>query len=272
MAANQEIFRVENLAPGVHLISEVDRTHTYLVEGADWALLIDTGLGNGDIREVVEGITRHPIIVANTHAHWEHIGGNHRFDTIAVHPAEAALVEAGMPAETMRTRFKDYPEELEYLPTGFDVSSFEIRPSSPTYLLSHGEAIDLGGGRILEALHTPGHSPGSICLLDEANRLLFSGDTVHTGLLQADLAESDLQQYAETAKSLYALGWDTNLVLPGHGETPLDGGILLELGSGFERLLDGEGMYEAVSRRGGIVCDVKLGRFSVRIVESLRQQ
>lgn len=37
-----------------------------------------------------------------------------------------------------------------------------------------------------------------------------------------------------------------DLPFPGHGETPLDGGFLLEVGSGFERLLDGEGMYETV--------------------------
>ena len=149
--------------------------------------------------------------------------------------------------------------------------TFRIAPSVPSYLLSHGEAIDLGGGRILEALHTPGHSPGGICLLDEPNRLLFTGDTVHTGVLQAHLDESDLEQYVETAKWLYAIGWDTNLVLPGHGETPLDGGILLEVGSGFERLVDGEGMYQTAEWRGKTVYEVKLGRFSVRIPESLRR-
>jgi hypothetical protein len=67
------------------------------------------------------------------------------------------------------------------------------------------------------------------------------------------------------------MGWDTNLVFPGHGETPLDGGILLELGSGFERLMDGEGMYQKTLWQGREVYDVGLGRFSVRLREPLRQ-
>ena len=116
MTADESIFQVQNLAPGVHLISEGGLTHTYLVEGGDWALLVDTGLGTGDIRAVLEQITDLPIIVVNTHAHWEHIGGNHHFDTIAIHPAEAALLEDGIPAEVMRDHFRDNPEELQYLP------------------------------------------------------------------------------------------------------------------------------------------------------------
>ena len=84
--------------------------------------------------------------------------------------------------------------------------------------------------------------------------------------------ESDLFRYAEMAQMLYSIGWDTNLVFPGHGETPLGGGFLLEVGSGFERLLNGEGIYETIEWRGQTIYDVKLGRFSVRIKESLRSE
>ena len=271
MVDHEDVFQVETLAPGVHLITEAGHTHSYLVEGRDRALLIDSGLGMGNIKAVAEGITAKPVIVVNTHAHWEHIGGNHLFDTIAIHSVEAHLLEAGISADEMHAHFTENPHELSYLPPQSRTGTLRIAPSQAAYLLSHGEAIDLGGGRILETLHTPGHSAGSICLLDETNRMLFTGDTVHTGLLQAHRDGSDLGQYIETAKWLYAIGWDTNLVFPGHGETPLDGGFLLEVGSGFERLVGGEGIYQTAEWRGGTAYDVKLGRFSIRIPKSLRR-
>jgi glyoxylase-like metal-dependent hydrolase (beta-lactamase superfamily II) len=171
----------------------------------------------------------------------------------------------------MRTHFRDDPEDAALLPKEVTSSDFQIRPSNATHLVSHGEVIDLGGGQVLEVLHTPGHTPGSICLLDETNRMLFTGDTARTGPLCAYLDESDLTRFADAAQMLYSIGWDANLVLPAHGETPLDGGFLLELGSGFERLLDGEGMYEEIEWQGRTIYDVRLGRFSVRTREYLRK-
>lgn len=102
--------------------------------------------------------------------------------------------------------------------------------------------------------------------------MLFTGDTIYAGSLYAHLDESDLFCYAEMAQMLYSIGWDTNLVFPGHGETPLGGGFLLEVGSGFERLLNGEGRYETIGWRGRTIYEVKPGRFSVRIKESLRSE
>jgi len=263
----ENIFDVRKLAPGVHVITEVDFVHAYLVEGRDWAVLIDSGLGYGDIRAVVEGLTPNPVIVVNTHAHPDHAGGNSLFENIAVHPAEAGRLGQGSSADLIRAYFEAYPGEAEHYPPVMSSGQFEVRPSQATHLLSHGEAIDLGGGRVLEVLHTPGHSRGSICLLDEANRLLFTGDTVYAGTLWAQLDESDLGQYAETARSLSAIGWEVNLVFPGHGETPQDGGLLLEMGAAFERLLDGEGLYEHACWQGQTAYDVNLGRVSVRVRE-----
>ena len=66
---------MRDLAPGVHVITELNYVHSYLVEGQDWALLVDSGMGVGDIKAVAGEITERPLIVVNTHAHWDHIGG-----------------------------------------------------------------------------------------------------------------------------------------------------------------------------------------------------
>jgi glyoxylase-like metal-dependent hydrolase (beta-lactamase superfamily II) len=254
------VFTVRKIAPHVQVITELGCVHCYLVEGKDWALLIDSGLGRGDIRAAVEQLTDRPVVVVNTHAHPDHVGGNHHFESIALHGGEADWLKGGTPGED-RIECADGGQLTAALP--------ETRPWAVTHRLSHGETLDLGGV-VLEVWHTPGHTPGSICLLDESSRFLFTGDTVYAGPLALHFDESDVPAFAETVKSLESIGWDTNLVLPGHGETPLDGGILLEVGSGVQRLLDGEGRYQEMLWNGESIFEVGLGRFSIRTRRSYR--
>lgn len=264
MSDTAGVFAVRRIAPHVRAITELECVHCYLVEGRDWALLIDSGLGVGDIRAAVEQLTDRPVVVVNTHTHPDHVGGNHAFDSVAIHADEADWLEHGAPvggqaSHRIECAVGRLPAELP-----------AARPWQLTHRLSHGETLDLGGGVELEVWHTPGHTPGSICLLDESSRFLFTGDSIYAGPLALHFDESDLTAYAETIRNLEAVGWDTNLVLPGHGETPLDGGILLEVGSGVRRLLDGEGRYQEVAWNEQTIFDVALGRFSVRIRQPIK--
>src|SRR6266571_5685433 len=90
---------------------------------------------------------------------------------------------------------------IRQLPTGFDPADYRLVPTVPTRLLEDGDVLDLGD-RKLRVLHTPGHSPDCICLLDESNGLLFGGDTINTGPIYAHLANSDLEKFAQSARRL----------------------------------------------------------------------
>ena len=90
-------FAVRRIAPHVHVITELGCVHCYLVQGRDWALLVDSGLGHGNLRAVVEGLTDRPVVVVNTHGHPDHVGGNHRFDSVALHSAEVDWLERVVP-------------------------------------------------------------------------------------------------------------------------------------------------------------------------------
>ena len=70
------------------------------------------------------------------------------------------------------------------LPQNFNPETWEIPPVQPTSVVKDGDRIDLGD-RVLEVIHTPGHSPGSICLLDKENKILFTGDTFVPGSREA---------------------------------------------------------------------------------------
>ncbi|MEI3580641.1 MAG: MBL fold metallo-hydrolase [Acutalibacteraceae bacterium] len=81
----EDWFEVYRIQPDLYAIYEpghFQEVISYLITGSEKALLVDTGLGMGNIRKVVEELTSLPVIVMNTHTHFDHIGGNALFDTV----------------------------------------------------------------------------------------------------------------------------------------------------------------------------------------------
>ena len=259
-----EWFEVMEVADDVFAISEPqhwEQVISYLIVGGDSALLLDTGMGIGNIHELTGRLTEKPVSVVNSHYHWDHIGDNHRFERIAVHAAEASLLEQesqkGLLLEAMK------PENFwGAAPEGFDPAQYRILPSKATRLLGEGDLLDLGQRR-LRVLHTPGHSRGSICLLSEEEGLLFAGDTIYAGPLYLQFEESDLEDYRETMKRLSGLAGALQLVLPGHNQTPLDPHILVEVCEGFEQIAGGAVRWQAVQSQWGPLRRYDFGRFGV---------
>ena len=173
-------FEVYQVVPQVFAIYEphqAEETISYLILGEKQALLFDTGMGISDIRKVTAELTHLPIIVLNSHTHNDHVGGNWQFETVY-----------GMDTDFTRANAKgsrqDAQDELGPgmicgdLPMGFDSKSYATRPWKISRFLRDHDKIDLGG-RTLEILSTPGHTPDAISLLDRARGLLFSGDTYY---------------------------------------------------------------------------------------------
>jgi glyoxylase-like metal-dependent hydrolase (beta-lactamase superfamily II) len=86
----------------------------------------------------------------------------------------------------------------------------------PTRLVEDGDRVDLGD-RSFEVLHTPGHSPGSICLWEDDTAMLIAGDTLYDGLLIDTLPESDPEVYAQSMERLKQL--KVSSVHGGHRES-----------------------------------------------------
>ena len=89
-------FTVEKIDNETYVISEYkhwEETHCYLLIGIDKCLLIDTGLGVGNLLEVINRLTDLPVEVVVTHVHWDHIGGLKYFKNIAVHDAEKECLQ-----------------------------------------------------------------------------------------------------------------------------------------------------------------------------------
>jgi glyoxylase-like metal-dependent hydrolase (beta-lactamase superfamily II) len=257
-----EWFEVSEMEPGVHLISEPGHVNSWLIEGSKSAVLFDTGLGVADIRKVAEDITPHKLLVVNSHYHFDHTGGNRLFDEFAIHRFGGDLVSklsppelaAGYMAYTQRLldAWGPYREAddlyfhlltaermIRQLPEGFAPGDYKVVPTIPTRLLEEGDLLDLGG-RKLQVLHTPGHSPDCICLLDEANGLLFGGDTINTGPIYAQMEESDLEKFALSTARLAEMAEGYRRVFVCHFlrfDEPA--ALVREIAAGFKELLAG---------------------------------
>lgn len=217
----QQWFEVKEMAEGVFAIGEPlhpEHVRSYLISGHDRAVLIDTGTGIGDIRSVVERLTALPVSVVNSHAHWDHIGGNWRFGQIAIHPEEARWLRD--PSNTIALQTSSTAELLRGpLPPGLAWEDLNIPPSVASDFLHGGEVIDLGGV-CLEVLHLPGHSPGLLALLDRPRGLLLSTDVVYPGPLYAYGEDTNLDDYFATLTTLADLAPSLRLILPCHsGDT-----------------------------------------------------
>jgi glyoxylase-like metal-dependent hydrolase (beta-lactamase superfamily II) len=242
----QEWFDVYRLAEGTYALYEPNQFEeaiSYLVLGSERGVLIDAGTGIGDIRQVVDELTDLPVSVVLTHEHYDHIGGAYRFDEIAASsdPAGLEVLSRGRDNASLQRYVTD-----EYLwkplPEGFDSETWTIPPIEPTRLLNDGDTIDLGG-RALEVIATPGHSPGHICLLDRENRLLWTGDHFFPGPLYAHPADVNIHDYVASNERLEGLIGEYDYVLSGHNDPWVKSDVIRRVGQAFDAIANGTADY-----------------------------
>jgi glyoxylase-like metal-dependent hydrolase (beta-lactamase superfamily II) len=243
----QDWFEVYKLTEDTYAIYEpfhFEEAICYLVLGETKAALIDTGTGIGDLKKTVQGLTALPVFVVNTHTHWDHIGDNFQFDEIWCFNNQGCIARLLNGVKNERLIESLSGDSLwKPLPQGFDPETWEIPPVKATALLNDGDVIDLGG-RSLEVIHTPGHSPGSICLLDKKNRILFTGDTFFPGPLYAFSEDVNLQDYISSVDKLKDRLEEYDYLCSGHNDPWVKSEIITQVAEAFQKILDGKGIYK----------------------------
>ena len=193
-------------------IFEEDGVRSFLFEGTDRAMLVDTGFGTLPLADMAAELTPLPLFVVNTHADKDHTGRNREFRQICMHPAEMERYQNALPE---------------------GCSMEDVRP------LWEGEIIDLGHWRF-EVILTPGHTPGSIMLLEREKRMLISGDTIQDGTIFMFGSGRNMLAFQSSLQKMLDRADAFDAVWPSHGNCPLKPDIIPGVLRGAQELLDGK--------------------------------
>lgn len=187
---------------------EDDGVRLFLLAGTERALLIDSGMNLNNARDVAAGLTDLPLSLLNTHADRDHIGSNEQFESFYMHPAEEPVYRrSGKPGTIIPVR--------------------------------DGDSLDLGG-RELRIIHLPGHTPGSIAVLDVRNRVLISGDPIQEhGHIFMFGEHRSMEDYIASLGRLEGFAGQFDEIWPSHADIPVSPAVIPKLRDGARAILDG---------------------------------
>ena len=215
------------IAPGVYALPYRWGVFSYLVVGGEKALLIDTAYGDGNLRQMVEEITGKPVMVVNTHNHFDHTGGNPWWpEAYAGAGAEPGIKKAFSPEQQEAFNQKPYPDYT-------------------VHTVGDGYQFDLGGGRKVEAIEIPAHSETSIALLDHGSRTLFTGDEMEAGQVLLFVRENNIPlrdvvgKHQANMRKLKDRAGEYDRICPAHNGPVLDPSYVDDFIALSQSILDG---------------------------------
>ena len=195
-------------------IDEFDCASIFLLIGTEKAMVIDLGMGIGDLRGAVEMLTDKPIIAVISHGHTDHTAHAREFEEVWIHPKEMGkpmpqgLARRIYDTECIAQRQKGCigaPYNMFRL-YGYDID-VDLREPGPddkepvVHPLYDGQEFDLGG-RIVTAFECPGHAPGEMVFLDSQTRCLFAGDALNYNLGVASVPVETTLRYLKRLQAM----------------------------------------------------------------------
>lgn len=228
MDKTHQFFNARMIGDHIWVIDGPINELIYLVEGSKKAMLVDTGMGFGDLSAKVKELTQLPLMVINTHGHPDHAGGNPNFEEVWFPEKDLAIMQ-NMCIDEYRLRdlkafHGENPAQYQQLLNGM----VAYRPVRLNFI-SPNQVIDLGE-REFKVIEMPGHTPGSIGLLNSNEKLLFPGDSIVQTPVWLYLRHSlPFAVYRQSLHNLSKRRDDFNQFFPGHNPTPLSTDILDDL-------------------------------------------
>lgn len=232
----QEVFKIR---PNIWHIQDVEGVFFTVLAGEREALVVDSGYGKAAHRAFVESLIHMPYLVANSHGHPDHVGGNSQYDTVYVHPADLDMAEKKCSHAADRPVLKPLQEETVY---------------------------DLGGLHV-RVTALPGHTKGTVGFLAEEYRLLIAGDAFNPDMWMFAENHDTLDTLEQTLEKALTLPFDS--YLGSHTTKEIPQNFLREaLANVRERRVDWHSWEKILGRDTyEIIHQGKYGRSSIRIDE-----
>lgn len=195
----------------------------FLLEGDEKAVMIDSGVNCPDAAELAKTLTDKPIILLNTHGDGDHTSGTAGFAEIYMHALDYVHCEVD----------KRYP----------GTALAEVRD---------GDVIELGN-RPLKIIHIPGHTKGSIAILDVKKRVLYAGDSVQKGHIFMFGDKRELAKYESSLAKLIAMQSEYGSIFASHDEYVVSGDYAEKVMAAWQKVQAGDIPFETVDMFGSKV-------------------
>lgn len=195
----------------------------FLLAGEDKAVMIDSGVNCPNAADLAKELTDKPVFLLNTHGDGDHTSGTSCFSEIYLHPADFTGCE-------VNTRY----------------------PGVRLVELSDGEILDLGN-RPLKIIHIPGHTKGSVAILDVNKRALFAGDSVQKGHIYMFGAKREPDKYRASLEKLIAVESEYDCIYASHDEYKLPGNYAEKVLEAWDKVTNGEVSFEMIDLFGNAV-------------------
>ena len=240
------VYKLENEVFAIYEPRQWQEVISYLILGKEKALLFDTGNGIGKISGVVNELASLPVIVINSHTHFDHIGGNSEFSDILAMDTDYTKNNSG--GYSNELVWEEVSEEAlcGSLPDGINPARYHTHHFKVKEFIRDGYMIDLGE-RILEVLSTPGHTPDAISILDSDLGLLWVGDLYYDGPIWLFVPESDLNAYYQSVERLCNIVPRLNTLHPAHNGPIADPGSLYLLRNALKNIQNGTVKGDTIS-------------------------
>lgn len=202
---------------------EDDFVRFFLLEGKDKAVLIDSGANCPNASDLAKTITNKPIMLLNTHGDEDHASGTNGFSKIHIHP-------------------------LDYTCCGMK----EKYPNTEMVELKDGDVVELGK-RPLKIIHIPGHTMGSIAILDVNRKALYAGDSVQKGNIFMFGKHRDPKSFMDSLDKLIALKSEYDFIYASHDEFMIPNDYVEKVKAVWQQVINGELEYELLDLFGNKV-------------------
>jgi len=202
-------YKIREFDNAITVIEE-NGVRMFLLTGDESSLLVDAGYGSGNIKQIAQNISKKKIELIISHPDTDHIGGIEYFNEVYMHPSDFAQFREKCPNKNIKLK--------------------------PVY---ENDVFDLGE-REWEIIEIPGHTAGSIALLDRKNKILISGDSVQQGPVYMFGTFRSLEAHILSLKKLYDMKDAFDTILACHNTLPVSPDIIPDLTDGAQKLWRGE--------------------------------
>lgn len=167
-------------------------------------IIIDTGTDADELIDFLKENKLNPLALILTHGHPDHTGG------VSVLRKDFPQIQVYI--HKLDSKLMTSPPSLLMA-----MSWISTRPAAPADVLIEGPTTIEIAGIVLEVLHTPGHTLGSICLYSKEDGVVFVGDTLFEGSVGRTDLGGDMTQLINSIKRKLLTLPDETIVYPGHG-------------------------------------------------------